>query len=165
MSAESNCSVFSILLSVCFHLNCAHNFLFWKAPFGPANKLFVPITYGDKLPEVAAISEGLLNISKCVNKCNNVWDETKVPITVKRYNSRGTQVMRCSGGRSILSVVCSYPGASKPLQPAAPTSEFAPSRACRPHVVKLSPQPQLPLELGFWKTNSDLHSSRHMPAM
>jgi hypothetical protein len=24
------------------------------------------------------------------------------------------------------------------------------------HVVKLSPQPQLPLELGFLKTNSDL---------
>jgi hypothetical protein len=33
------------------------------------------------------------------------------------------------------------------------------------HVVKLSPQPQLPFELGFLKTNSDLHIHSRITAM
>lgn len=47
---------------------------------------------------------------------------------------------------------------------AASTTELVPSRAFSPHVVKLSPQPQLPLEFGFWKTNSDLQGSQHIAA-
>lgn len=52
---------------------------------------------------------------------------------------------------------CHSPAATRPPSAAESYCKGTPSELT--HVVKLSPQPQLPFEFGFLNTNSDLHDT------